>query len=614
MRVASATLIAAIAAAACGGSGAFTLTSDDNNPQRLKAAFAVAKPPPAGKPINATGHPLMFAVASGGAEKRALVAYDLAAKKELWRVASDVSSKVAVGGEFVAYREGDKTLVGRDLRTGKELWKTSLGGDFLGVAADGERAYYVVAEKSGAKPIWWLIGVDGRSGSELWRADAPGQLGAPAARGGLVFSPFLKQWLAILDGRTGQQITRIRGLDQEISFARTTSDNVYFGSRAGVFLLDERAASGQKAQSTFGAANLPKEFVQPAYYWDAFDPVQAGYSAYDRNRILWRGGAQGDQLAFAGGLVVLHTYRFFFGFDPATSELRWAYNHPRVDVVASAHTGNAIAFVSMLGEVGALDPTTGRRTFEAKLEGRITGASFDADGWKPAEEIAGGEDTMAALMSIARDRDARFNVVKRFAVAALEQLQGSGVAGDLLTLIQDPRTPPNIYEKAVEVFIARKDAGGLGQMVEALAVDYDYIADTRPRAVGVVARAMANLGGVELDPALRGRAVEGLIRHLWAPETPLEDLGDVVRALGVMGGGSEIQPLRRFLVLYRADPEFSSQSSALAAAVDVLLAGGGPAERELVAWAAAEPRTQEAVAAYARRALEQTGRPTAPSK
>jgi len=216
---------------------------------------------------------------------------------------------------------------------------------------------------------------------------------------------------------------------------------------------------------------------------------------------------------------------------------------------------------------------------------------------------------MTALMSIARDRDARFNAVKSFAVAALEKLQGGGVSGDLLTLIQDPRTPPHIYEKAVAVFVNRKDPAALGQMVEALAVEHDYLADTRPRAVGVVARALANFRGVDIDGALRGRAVEGLIRNLWAPETPLQDLVDVVRALGALGGGAEVQPLRRFLILYRADAEFATQSGPMAATIDVLLDRGTASERELVAWCAADARSQQPVAAYATRALEQTARP-----
>jgi hypothetical protein len=33
----------------------------------------------------------------------------------------------------------------------------------------------------------------------LWKLDAEGQLGAPSAHGGLVYAPFLTQWLSIVD-------------------------------------------------------------------------------------------------------------------------------------------------------------------------------------------------------------------------------------------------------------------------------------------------------------------------------------------------------------------------------------------------------------------------------
>jgi outer membrane protein assembly factor BamB len=607
----------ALALAACGGSGAFGLTSDDNNPAKLAEAFAKVEAPPAGTPTNKTGKPLAFLIARPNKKKgvgKRLIAYDLQAKKELWTVESDVSSKVVVGTNFVAHREGDRSLVARDVATGKKLWSIGVGAGFVGVAADTSQVYYVNADKSGAKPVWYLAALSGASGEELWRAEAPGQLGVPAARGGLVFSPFLKQWLAILDADTGEQLTRIRGIDEEISFVRTTKEQVYFGSKLGVFLLDERAASGKRAQSTYGSAKLP-EFVRAHYYWDAFDPVQAGYSAYDRNRILWRGKAEGDKLAFADGKVVVHTYRFFFGFDADDGTLAWAYNHPRVDVIGSAHLGQSIGFASMFGEIGALDPATGKRTYKAKVDARLLGATFDAEGWAPSEPGAGdgSQSTVAALASIARDRDARYNDVKRFAIAALASMPGEDVSRDLLALIQDPRTPPKIYEKAVESLVARKDPKGVPYLVAALSVKHDFIEGSKPKAVGVAARALAAMDGDALSKADRDAAVQALLAQLRAPETSMANLVAVVRALASIGGGGEIQPLRTFLLVYRTAPSMGSQVAVMSATIDALLAGGGAAERELVAFVAADPRTQQAVAEYASRALVATDKRPADS-
>ncbi len=600
--------------ASCGSAGSFGLTSDDNNPQQLAAALQTVQTPEASAPINSTGKPLVFMVVSPSKKEhrsKQLVAFDLAGKSELWRVDAQVGSKVAVGANFVAFREGDRDLVAVDVATGKRLWKKNIGPNFLGLAADRSRAFYVTRDKSGSKPVWWLVAVDGKTGEELWRADAPGQLGAPAARGGLVFSPFLKQWLAVLDANTGKQLTRIRGIDEEISFVRTTNDHVYFGSNFGVFLLDDRAASGKRAESTYGSAELPEGFVRTHYYWDAFDPVQAGYSAYDRNRILWRGDAEGDKLGFADGQVVVHTYRFFFAFNAADGSLRWAYNHPRVDVIGSEYLSSVIAFVSALGDIGALDPETGRRVYKAKLGGtqRLLGATFDAGGWSPSE--AGGSEaqsTVAALASIARDRDARFNAVKKFAIAALAKLPGGEVTRDLLALIRDERTPPALYKHAAEALVERKDPAGVPYLLEALATQYDYIAGTKPRAVNVVAQAIGAMGDVAFDGATRGKLVDALLAHLNAPETPIAELSDIVRALGAVGAGAESVPLRAFLLAYRADPAFSAKIGALGVAVDVLLRTGDAADREVVAFVASEPRTQKGLLEYAARALTQSAR------
>jgi outer membrane protein assembly factor BamB len=583
-------------AAACGGSGAFKLTAGDNDAERLEAAFARMGAPRSG-PMNASGRPIVYLVTRGG-----IIAFDLAGKKELWRVAAPVSSKIAVGADFIAHTEKDKELVARDQATGAVLWRTRLAARFVGAAADGSRLFY----STGGGSRWVLTAVTGRSGDELWTADSPGALGAPAARGGLVFSPFLKQWLAVLDARTGDALTRIRGIDEEITFVRATGDKVFFGSRTGVFLLDRRAASGKRAQSTYGAANLPAEFVRIHYGLDSFDPVQATYSAYDRNRILWNAHRDGRALRFDGGRVVVHTYRFFFGFDARSGALAWAFSHPRNDVVASAHLGGAIAFCSSAGQLGVLDPATGAQSYQAQVRGQILGATFDADGWTPAEKAARPDQVATVLAAIARDPDARFDDVKKFAVAALARQGGGQVTGDLVALIQNEGTPVPLYEAAVESLVARRDPGGLPVLVAALEVYPDFLEGSQPRSVGVLARAIASLGKAELEPAHRSRATAALVAHLRSPETAPDDLAGVIVALGAIGAGAEIAPLSRFVLMYRADPTFASQAGAVGAAIDVLVTRGGAAERELVSYVAEDVRSQGSVRDYASRALLQT--------
>jgi hypothetical protein len=158
------------------------------------------------------------------------------------------------------------------------------------------------------------------------------------------------------------------------------------------------------------------------------------------------------------------------------------------------------------------------------------------------------------------------------------------------------------------VLVERRDPAGLPFLVAALATHHDYIAGTKPRAVGIAARAISALDPEGIDAGLRGQAVEGLLAHLEAPETAPGDLVHLVRALGKVGTGSEMKPLTSFLLVYRADPAFATQIDAVAATVDVLLNKGGTAERELVAFVAEDPISQSGVAEYAKRALLQ--RPT----
>jgi hypothetical protein len=79
-----------------------------------------------------------------------------------------------------------------------------------------------------------------------------------------------------------------------------------------------------------------------------------------------------------------------------------------------------------------------------------------------------------------------------------------------------------------------------------------------------------------------------------------------------VGAGAEIAPLRTFVLFYRADPSFAGKAGPVGAALDVLLARGGPAERELVSFVAEDARSQPAVKEYASRALLQKPTRSAP--
>lgn len=597
-RVFAPVALAAVLAAGCGPKAVYGLSSDDNNPERLSAALAQRTVAKADAPHNALGKPLVFA-AVGGAKKQ-LVAFDAGAGAALWTVDADVQSRVAVAGDLVVAKEAGGVVV-RKLADGSVRAKIALDGELVGVTTDGERVY-VVTQRAGAKPVWALVAYSG-DGNQLWQNDSPGALGAPVAQGGLVLSPFLKQWLAVLDARTGAQLTRVRGLDEEISELRVTATAAYFGSKAGVFRLDAKAATGSRAGSTYGTVTLPKELATADYGHDAFDPVQAGYSAFDRRRILWRADATGDgPFHWSGDLIAVHFFRFVFGLTPA-GEFRWAYSHPRVELVASEHAGPVIVAVAGDGTLVALDAATGAVRASAKLEvgGPVLGATIDCDGWAPS---GAGEapSTVTALATIARDRDARFEAIKQYAVATMATLEGADVTRDLVALVVDPRTPTKLHDTVADLLVARKDPTGLPALIDALSVRPDFLTNTQPVGLIEVGRAIGALGAVSLPEAEQARAMAALEQQAFDPATAAPARLELVRALIAIGHGRERARLKAELVQYRADPGFAAEAD-LVVAMTTAVAAGGPEDREVVRWIATDPRSNPAVAAAAQAAL-----------
>ena len=82
--------------------------------------------------------------------------------------------------------------------------------------------------EEGGERTWFLVAL--QKGSEIWRQNAPGVLGTPTARDGVVFMPFMTQWLTMLDAATGDKLARIRQQDEAINFVRANSDGVFYGS------------------------------------------------------------------------------------------------------------------------------------------------------------------------------------------------------------------------------------------------------------------------------------------------------------------------------------------------------------------------------------------------
>lgn len=575
------------------------------DPAEVSRALGSAQASPRG-PHNAGARPLVFlALTQPGAGER-LVAVDLRAVRQLWSQPADVSGRVAVGHTLLVHSEADGGIVARSIDTGAVLWRRDqpTGATLAGYAVDGDDVY-VVDRLAAGQPRdrgAHLVGLSA-SGRSRFRLDLPGGAGAPAARGGLVAVPYQSQFVGLVDGRSGTLLAEILSREEAAQFVAALPEGLFFGSR-GVFLASAATASGSRQAPGYLQAKLP-EFVRVVYHHDMYRPEQNAYSALDRNRILWRVAAGAARPGFTDGLVVVQSFRFFFGMEAATGKLRWVYNHPREDAVSSAHVGNAIVFATGDGAIGALDATTGRRRLLVSVPGLagrgtvIKGATFDAEGWVPdGLGAAAAPPLHQALTSIIVDPDKRFSDVKLFALDELAAQPGREVTADLLNILEHGEGHPLLPQRATDALIARKDPAAVELYVAAVKAHPDYAESRRPQQLDVLARALTRLGAQAAVPAL--------VEHLRLPDTNPSAVRDIADAVLATGARDAIEPFRDFLSEYRADPAFVNEPGPLIAAAEVLLKLGSTADRALLLFVMEEPKTVSALRVSLRRALAQT--------
>lgn len=563
----------------------FSLHVRDNNVADIERALASSQ---AGLAAPAGRTPRVYLVTPA---PKHLVAYDMTEGRVIWDVAAEITSRVHVGRDFLVAREGPNALTVRSSADGQVRCTHQLpqGERLLGLTAD-DRVYYtsrierLPGHRDDAETLrrHFLVGVDAGSCGVAWKDEADGSLGAPAVRGGIVAVPYSHQNAVILDGRNGIELARVRTTEEEINYVRATPEGIFFGSGKDIFLLDRRAASGTKKGSSTVRLQLSSEPFRVFYYWDGYQPAQVDYTAFDRNRLLWRAAPQGDNLAFRDGMAYLLNYRFLFALEAASGTMRWAYAHPRVDIVAAEDVGGSIVFVSADGDLGALQTKTGNLAWSKKTGLRVSGASFDAEGFALGE---GGEapSLAKALTSIVWDPDARFTAVKVFVVEGLAKLPGREITDALLQIVVKGGVAPAVAARAGEALVARKDASMAAEYRRALEQHYDFLADKNPHGVEYLARTAAAIGDTQAVPLLGRQLLDGLVAA--------HALKDIVRSLTALGGGEAVTPLRNFLLTYRCDPAFQADPAALVLAAEGLLKIGGPEGRRVVGFVAEEART-----------------------
>jgi hypothetical protein len=398
--------------------------------------------------------------------------------------------------------------------------------------------------------------------------------------GGLVFVPWDRQNIAILDARDGVEVARLRTTDDIIDWIEARPEGVFYGSR-GLYRLDVRSASGTKRESIYRAPLLSDAPGEPLLHADAFVPTPGTRTARGRIRLVARFSADPTRVALDDDTVYYVYFRYVFAFSE-DGTLRWTRTLPE-DVVAAQATPAGLFTVGERGALALLDLRTGGDARTGALGVEVASATPDVFGLAGEGRVPEMRDLKQSLTEVVLDPDNRLVPARGFAVKLMARDPDGGVTRELLDLYSQRSMPGALREAIGAALRARRT--GTEHLVAALGRRYDFLEDTRAPPLEVIAPAL-------VEAQVRS-AARDLVAHLMDHETPAPVLPTVVSAALALGDDSVLPVLRSFLVLYRADGSFRADPQALVLTAEGLFKRGGPQDRDLLTRLAADPRTHE---------------------
>jgi outer membrane protein assembly factor BamB len=604
----------ALALVGCGAQqrSAFGYQFADNQEADLSAVIdSLPAPRPDDRPRSGVGHPIaVVATHADEASARRIAAVRVDTGEELWSAAHDAATRPEILGDVVLSTTRDQ-LVAFDAASGRVLWRTGLPDlAYVGAARDGSTIFWAatVGALGGARRVGHVVAVDARSGDEVWRHEVNGVFGRPAAAGGLVFVPWERQNIAVLDGRTGVERARLRSTDDVISWAFDHPTGIYYGGR-GIYRLTPRSVSGTREGSTHERLALGELPRQPESIWpDGYLPEPGARSARGRIRVYFEPtvASGADQLAIESDTYYFAYYRYVFAFNRQDGALRWTRILEQ-DVINAEVLPHGLIAVGEQGRVTLLDRDTGADRWTRDLSLQLASVALDVGAFDPGASEVAPRPLRQSLNELVLDPDNRLVAARAFAVSRLAQLEEAEVTRDLLDLYQQRSMPGALKEAIREALRTRRS--GAQYLMDALARRYDYLEDTQSPPLEAIVPALLEMRHTP--------AVARLVNHMMDHETPAEVLPQVVDAVVRLGGPEAVPALRSFLVLYQADSTFqgpvadqeaaegrpavraSPEARALAVAAAGIFEHGGPAGRELLASLSGQgARTHEPVAAH----------------
>jgi outer membrane protein assembly factor BamB len=529
---------------------------------RVRAQLARAPQQPAA----ASSGALVLATTHGAEPE--LIAYDLGGQRARWRVPFRAASRPELLGDVALSASGER-LFGFDAATGRSRFRAELSHcAYLGAARDRQRIFFSCqhAGRTSLEARGRLTALDARSGGVLWQREASGTLGRPAALSGLVFVPWQRQSLSVLDADSGRELARLRTTDDVIEWVVADGRGVLYGQKT-LHRLDGRGA--ERGQSLVAVEALPG---RPPLLPSAFEPQPGARSARGRVALYFEPEATAEGLRVAHGRFYAVFYRYVFAYD-ASGRLLWARALTH-DVIAGRALPSGLAVVTERGQVLLLPGENGEPLPQADLGVQLASARIAAPDL-PARAARAGDTALRggapppplrrSLTEIALDTDTRLVPARAYAIAQLAALHEPDVTRDLLDVYAQTATAPELKRAVADALRARRT--GLEHLVDALLARYDFIEQTRPAPLAVIVPALVE--------ARETRAVPHLVKRMFDHETPIAQLPTVVAAVAELGGENALEPLLSFLRLYRADSSFAQQPEALIEAARGVLRHGG---------------------------------------
>jgi hypothetical protein len=553
--------------AGCGGTAAFTNLFPDNKPEHIDLVLdTVGEPASTTSPLNGTGKPLAAAVLDEG---KALGVFDLSAGKMLWRKSVAIDSAPAVGPGVVIARSGDE-VVAFDVSSGERLWSKGLVEDKLyGFAFDGNMVFITQGNTDGGfaatgqRGVIWALDV--QSGARKWSMDVPKMLGAPAARGGLVFIPWDRQSISVLDAATGGELCRLLRRDGTVDFVIAQPEGVFYGGKTDILRLTSRSAGGTKdgaAYVDFDPTQMPG---QPLLYTDGYESSKPSLGARARIKLMWSPDAasKDNEIKLGQDSIYFLFYRYIISLGATDGQARWVSMFEKP--LAWTEAGKAGLYtVDETGAVTYIDGQAGGTVELGTMGEKPESCDFDTGDHAPKVEGDAGK-LIWGLRDLVFDVDTQVLPLRKYALTLMVALPDDAVTMDLLEIMRSAYVPKAMKDQAA--LLLREREGGVDFLKDALKFHANFLEQMDSPPVGAIASSLAHAGEKGALPLL--------LSHLSDHETLQSDLPELTAAILELGDVSAVPELKMFLVKYHADSVLDTQLDVLTNVAEAIIKFGG---------------------------------------